>query len=128
MSESGCNVVDDRRWTARSLRSPGLLRALSVLAVASAFRGGHARALAEDCVEIGDALTEHACFHAERGPFRTVRADGFENVPNVNASHTHYTVQVGAEGGRVTYRPTRGGSWVLLTDVDAPIAITSEGG
>jgi len=70
------------------------------------------------CTELGATLTDHACFHANFGPFVTVAASAVRDfgaaTPNVNSVHTHYTVTLpGAPGvneGTVKYRPARTGN------------------
>jgi Putative metal-binding motif len=88
-----------------------------------------------DCSELGAPLVEHACFHAERGPFgdgvqayplvASVPADTTA-APNVNAVHSFFAVALpdsgaGVHEGGVRYRPNRTGDWAIFVTPDAPV-------
>lgn len=80
------------------------------------------------CEMLGTSLEQHACFHAAIGPFITVAGNQTANPPNVNAVHTHYTVQLGVGGGEVSYRPARDGSWSLFSSTPLPITVLDSDG
>lgn len=109
----------------------GTLAALSFGCEPAIDRGslGTARlALDSDCALLGPDLVGHACLHASAGPFESVTASPervFDGpAPHVNATHTHYTVQLpGGAEGTVKYRPLRGGEWVIFTEPPSPLRV-----
>ena len=89
-----------------------------------------------DCAELGTSIVQHACFHAERGPFgdgvqpyplaASIPADFTVATANVNAVHTLFAVTLPGNGagmyeGSVRYRPNRTGDWAIFTTPDAPV-------
>jgi hypothetical protein len=87
--------------------------------------------LEASCTQVGAALVEHGCFHAEHGPFASVLASATQSFPgtspNISTAHTQYTVELpGAPGdneGTVKYRPLRSGAWAFLVAPDVSLQI-----
>jgi hypothetical protein len=75
------------------------------------------------CERLGTSLEQHACFHAEFGPFVSVAGDLPGTPANVNAVHTHYNVQLATGAGEVTYRPARAGSWSIFTSSPLEVVV-----
>lgn len=74
-----------------------------------------------ECEQLGPAVSQHSCFHAEYGPFETVVATpgavSSSATPNVDAVHTlHRVGLVRDETSIVTYEPLRDGAWSFFTD------------
>jgi len=95
------------------------------------------QALYAGCSALGPALVDHACFHAQFGPFTAVAGSAVRNfgaaTPNLNAVHTHYTVTLpgalGANEGTVKYRPARSGDWSIMTNpADVPLVVLNAAG
>jgi hypothetical protein len=92
--------------------------------------------LESGCTRLGSPLIEHACFHAQFGPFVTVAGSATRSfpatTPNINAAHTHYTVTLpgspGANEGTVKYRPARTGDWAILTGVGVDLLVLDAAG
>jgi hypothetical protein len=93
-------------------------------------------ALDGSCTRLGAPLVEHACFHAQFGPFVTVAGSATRSfpatTPNVNTVHTHYTVTLpgaaGANEGTVKYRPARTGDFAILTASSAGLLVLDAAG
>ena len=83
--------------------------------------------IAEDCAELGIAITEHSCFHSEFGPFETVMATAgtmiADGTPNIDPVHTEYRVGLAGEYSVVTYTPKRSGAWAVLLGKDVPLQV-----
>jgi hypothetical protein len=91
------------------------------------------RALEPGCSELGDTITEHACFHATNGPFQTVPASATRvftaPTPNVNTVHTQFNVVLPAGSeGTVKYRPARSGDWAIFTDPSVSLQVLDPAG
>jgi hypothetical protein len=92
--------------------------------------------LESGCTGLGAPLIEHACFHAQFGPFVTLAGSATRSfpatTPNVNAAHTHYTVTLpgspGANEGTVKYRPARTGDWAVLTGIGVDLLVLDAAG
>ena len=95
-----------------------------------------------DCQIVGSALVDHACFHAEFGPFgdgaqayplaASATPDFVAPAPNLNAVHTFYAVTLpggspGAHEGTVKYRPNRTGDWAILVTPDPAVPAPGAG-
>jgi hypothetical protein len=96
------------------------------------------------CTALGAALVEHACIHANHGPFgdglqphplaagsrRTLQDPAPPAVPNVNRVHTHFRIALppGEAEGVVSYLPARGGQWAVFTNPGVPVAILDPAG
>jgi hypothetical protein len=93
-------------------------------------------ALDGSCTRLGAPLVEHACFHAQFGPFVTLAGSATRTfpatTPNVNTVHTHYTVTLpGAAGGNegtVKYRPARTGDFAILTSSRTELLVLDAAG
>lgn len=85
-----------------------------------------------DCERLGSALTEHSCFHAEYGPWETVRATPGRQLEsgtaNVDAVHTQWLVELPEGPGVVSYRPQRDGQWVVFTEPPGLASVLNEEG
>lgn len=68
------------------------------------------------CSDLTQALVDHACIHAEDGPFDSADRNG----DSVSKTHTYYTVALADDGStnrlQVRYAPRRSGLFALLTD------------
>ena len=88
------------------------------------------------CTRLGAPLIEHACFHAQFGPFVAVAGSATRTFPaagpNLNTVHTHYTVTLpgspGSNEGTVKYRPARTGDWALLTSPGVDVVVLDAAG
>jgi MYXO-CTERM domain-containing protein len=88
-----------------------------------------ARAELDGCEGLGEAVTEHTCFHARYGPFEdvtaTVGTTPTAGTPNVDAVHTYYRVGLAAgEPGVVTHRPQRSGAWAVYLQYAIPLSFS----
>jgi hypothetical protein len=81
-----------------------------------------------------DEVIEHACEHAELGPFVDLTAGqvGGTTSPNVNTPHTAYVITLpaadGAFAGEVRYRPVESGDFALLVDPDVSVTVFDDSG
>ncbi|MDX2088061.1 MAG: putative metal-binding motif-containing protein [Kofleriaceae bacterium] len=111
-------------------------RVISVAVVMSTALASPARA--EDCSltgvgELGFALVEHSCFHAEFGPFAEVTATPgttpTSGTPNIDPVHTYYGVTLTPDQPNVvTYQPVRTGTWAIFGATDVPHRVFDSGG
>jgi hypothetical protein len=87
--------------------------------------------LEEGCASAAsDALVEHACFHADYGPFRDVVGNA-EPPADVSRAHTLFTVALpeGAERRAVLrYRPRSAGGHALFVSEGVEVAVTDAAG
>ncbi len=67
---------------------------------------------------LGAAVVEHACLHADHGPFVSVMsARDAEAAPSINSLHTAYQVGSEAQGDRVVrYEPRHAGQYAVFVD------------
>lgn len=74
---------------------------------------------------LGHLHGEHACFHAERGPFATVEAAAAPAPPAaLEREHTVYRVTLPAAGsGRLSFTPRQGGLWAFLVDREVELRL-----
>jgi hypothetical protein len=88
------------------------------------------------CTRLGAPLIEHACFHAQFGPFVSVAGSPTRTfpaaAPNLNTAHTRYAVTLpgspGNNEGTVKYRPARTGDWAILTSPDVDVLVLDAAG
>lgn len=93
-------------------------------------------ALEAGCTQLGTWVTEHACEHVTGGPYASVTAKSAElfstTTPNINTSHTYYTVTLPGSGGSykgtVRFVPSRTNSWAFFTNPDVPVKLTNSSG
>jgi hypothetical protein len=114
-------------------RSGPLVWGLLILGGCSAEEGapvlGRSAALevGGECL-IGDETLEHACLHANYGPFTTVTAQVYPGFvfSDINSPHTAFTVELPAAGsgfaGAVLVQPTAAGEFGFL--LDQPMEVT----
>jgi hypothetical protein len=82
---------------------------------------------------IGEVV-EHACLHAQHGPFTTVdaAAPGASGAPDVSAPHTAYHVNLvavgGAFSGELAFTPDETTDVAILVDPDVPVVVLDAGG
>ena len=91
-----------------------------------------------DCLPaVGDVVIQHACLHVVHGPHATVTAgsDASTVTANVNAAHTHYTIELPRDGtdadryrGVVVYRPAQDGEHAFFVEPSAPLVLTDAAG
>jgi hypothetical protein len=95
-----------------------------------------AQGLEAGCTALGPSILEHSCEHATLGPFGSVTAsatDSFTSTsPNINSTHTYYTVTLPASGssytGTVKFVPGRAGSWAFFLSEDISITVKDSSG
>jgi hypothetical protein len=119
------------RWHAAALIGAALVTACADPAVVTA-----PASLEAGCSRLAPPLVEHACFHAQFGPFVTVAGSATRTfpatAPNVNTSHTHYSVTLpgspGSNEGTVKFRPARTGDWAILASPDVSLLVLDAAG
>lgn len=94
---------------------------------------GRATAQAAPCPALGNALTEHTCFHARFGPFAartaTVGSTITDATPNVDPVHTYYRIALTpGRPGTVAYTPKRSGSWAFFVVPEVGFAVRDSSG
>lgn len=83
------------------------------------------------CLRLAAPITDHSCFHARLGPFRSVTAvpTSAPVAEDVNAVHTYYTVKLpSADGaGKLSYTPARTGRWAIYVQHEVPYQVRQAG-
>jgi hypothetical protein len=98
--------------------------------------GQQGQSLEAGCTALGPSINEHTCEHATLGPYLSVTASATESfsstTPNINATHTHYTVTLPGSGssytGTVKFVPGRSGSWAFYVTQDIPLSLKDSNG
>ena len=86
------------------------------------------------CAGLGEALTEHSCFHVVFGPTSTAMATPGSTptaaTPHIDSVHTQFRVALPTPEGTntVLYTPERSGQWLVFLQADVPIVVVNEAG
>lgn len=79
--------------------------------------------------EVARGFQEHACLHAESGPFASVTASLPAGAPSVSKSHTAYEVLFPNPDERwVSFQTKKAGVFALYTDPKARLALRKANG
>ncbi len=98
--------------------------------------GQQEQTLEAGCTALGPSILEHSCEHVASGPYAAVTAsatDSFSGTsPNINTTHTYYTVTLPGSGGSYTgtvkFVPGRTGSWAFLVSEDLSLTVKNSSG
>lgn len=69
----------------------------------------------EESVNI-DAVTNHACIHAEYGPFEMVVGGSGKQMPDISAAHTAFVIEIREGQSQVSYHAREEAAYVFYTN------------